>query len=78
MNQGETIALMAAALMPPQPKPLSSVAANSCQGAVATAQPQTPMASASARGLGDAGHAETPMRAGQVGDCHQRRPENAR
>ena len=46
---GRDDALSAAALMPPQPAPLSSVATNSCQGAVALAQPRTPSASARRR-----------------------------
>jgi hypothetical protein len=47
-NQGETIALSAAALIAPQPAPLSAVATNSCQGDTAVAQPRTPSARQSA------------------------------
>ena len=47
-NQGETIALTAAALSATHPAPLKMVAAKSCQGDVATAHPSTPAASASA------------------------------
>src|SRR5262245_34836585 len=41
-NQGDRIALMAAALMDTQPAPLRSVAANRCHGSCAHAQPHTP------------------------------------
>ena len=47
-NHGETMALMAAALMAPQPAPLSAVATNSCHGSVAVAQPRMPTARESA------------------------------
>ena len=47
-NQGETMALSAAALIAPQPAPLSALTANSCQGAVTVAQPTIPAASDSA------------------------------
>src|SRR5687768_993899 len=50
-NHGETMALMAAALIAPQPAPLSAVAANSCQGIVAVAQPRMPTAIESAAAL---------------------------
>ena len=59
--------LMAAALMPPQPKPLSTVAANRCQGAVAAAQPQMPMRERQRGGLGHDRQAETAIEPGQVG-----------
>ncbi len=41
-NHGETMALTAAALMALQPAPLKSAAANSCQGAAAIDQANTP------------------------------------
>ncbi len=44
-NQGETIALTAAALIAHQPAPLSKAATKSCHGAAATAQPKVPSAS---------------------------------
>ena len=44
MNQGETMALMAEALIAPQPSPLSAAAAKSCQGSPAAAHPQQPAA----------------------------------
>src|SRR5436190_23549806 len=47
-NQGETIALTAAALIAPQPAPLNTLATKSCQGAAAVAQPRTPVARQSA------------------------------
>src|SRR3984893_15219636 len=45
---GETIALIAAALMAAQPNPLSAVAKRSCHGAVALAQPKMPTATSTA------------------------------
>ena len=60
-NQGETSILMAAALIAPQPAPLSKVDAKSCQGAAATAQPKTPTRQAECAGLGDCRCAEAPM-----------------
>jgi|SRR6476469_3830076 hypothetical protein len=50
-NQGETMALTAAALVAAQPAPLSASAGSSCHGSAATAQPATPTASASAPAL---------------------------
>src|SRR5438874_2292796 len=50
-NQGETIALTAAPPVAAQPAPLNKVAAKSCQGAAATAQPSTPRPVASAAAL---------------------------
>src|SRR6185312_10619634 len=47
-NQGETIALSAAALIAPQPAPLSALTAKSCQGSVTVAQPIIPAANESA------------------------------
>ena len=55
MNQGETSALTADALMVPQPAPLSSVTAISCQGSVTTDQPKMPTTSASEPALVTAG-----------------------
>ena len=51
MNQGETIWLTAAAPMAAQPAPLKQVAAKSCQGSCAAAQPVTPAPSESAPAL---------------------------
>ena len=68
MNQGETIALIAAAPVIAQPAPLSAVAANNCQGAAASAQPSTPSARQHAAQPRDARHAEAAMDGGQVGD----------
>jgi len=45
-NQGDTIALIAAAPVAAQPKPLNSVAAKSCHGSRAKAQPRRPSAAA--------------------------------
>src|SRR5471032_2732675 len=42
-NQGETIALSAAALIVPHPAPLRVAAAKSCHGNAAVAQPMTPV-----------------------------------
>src|SRR5262245_786602 len=50
-NHGDTIALTAAPPIPAQPAPLSSVAANSHAGALATAQPKTPRLKHSAAAL---------------------------
>src|SRR5438132_957340 len=50
-NHGETMALRAAALIAPQPAPLSALTTNSCQGAVTVAQPITPAARQSAPAL---------------------------
>src|ERR1700680_3969423 len=47
-NQGETMALRAAALIEPQPAPLSALTTNSCQGAVTVAHPTVPVARQSA------------------------------
>jgi len=47
-EQGETIALIAAALIAPQPATLNTLATKSCQGAVEVAQPRTPAARQSA------------------------------
>ena len=47
-NHGETIAFTAAALIAPQPVPLSTLATKSCQGVIAVAQPKTPAAKQSA------------------------------
>jgi len=46
-NHGATIALTAAAPMVTHPPPLNSVATKSCHGSCASAQPATPIASAS-------------------------------
>src|SRR5215469_12445662 len=43
-NQGETIALTAAALIAPQPAPLNTPATKRCQGASALAHPRIPTA----------------------------------
>src|SRR5262249_48033387 len=43
-NQSETIALSAAALIPPHPAPVSRLAANMCQGAREVAQATRPTA----------------------------------
>jgi hypothetical protein len=50
-NQGETMALRAAALIAPQPTPLRTLTANSCQGSVTVAQPRIPAASDNAPAL---------------------------
>src|SRR6185503_13073448 len=47
-NQGETIALIAAALIPPQPSPLGRAAAKRCHGSAATDHPKAPAARQSA------------------------------
>ncbi len=54
-NHGAMMALTAAAPIATQPAPLKSVAAKSCQGCAATAQPQIPSASAMAPALVTAG-----------------------
>src|SRR5215469_13276680 len=43
-NQGETIALIAEALVAPQPAPLNKPATRSCQGVATVAQMRTPVA----------------------------------
>src|ERR1700722_1702991 len=45
-NQGDTMALIAAAPVAAQPKPVNSVAAKSCHGSRASAQPRKPSAAA--------------------------------
>ena len=47
-NQGDTIALIAAAPVAAQPKPLNSVAAKSCHGSRAIAHPRIPSTAATA------------------------------
>ena len=66
-NQGDTMALMAAAPMAAQPAPLKIVAAKSCHGDVAAAQPRTPIASDSAPALVTAAQAEAAIERRQVG-----------
>ncbi len=55
MNQGDTMALMAAAPVAAHPAPLKTVATKSCQGDAAAAQPRTPTARDSAPALVTAG-----------------------
>ncbi len=47
-NQGETMPLIAAALVAPHPAPVSRLAAKNCHGAALTAQPTRPPARHSA------------------------------
>ena len=55
-NQGETAAFTGTAPIAAQPAPLTTVAAKSCQGVAATAQPTTPADSRIAAAIVTAGN----------------------
>ena len=67
-NQGETTALTATPPIAAQPAPLTSVAANSCHGAAAIAQPQTPADKRTAATMVTPGNAEAAVERRHVGD----------